>query len=41
VTAAERAHRFVELWYTDDSTDELRELVAESYVHHAPIPAAG
>jgi len=36
VTPVGLARRFVDLWYTDGSTEELRGLVAPDYVHHAP-----
>lgn len=36
MTSLELARRFVELWYTDASTEGLRSLVAPDYVHHAP-----
>ena len=32
----EVARRFVELWYAPERESELRELLAECYVHHTP-----
>ncbi len=36
MSGVELARRFVDLWYADGSTEELRAVVAEGYVHHAP-----
>jgi predicted SnoaL-like aldol condensation-catalyzing enzyme len=32
----QRARRYVDLWYLPDAEDELRGLLAETYVHHTP-----
>jgi predicted SnoaL-like aldol condensation-catalyzing enzyme len=32
----EVAHRFVELWYAPERETELRSLLADGYLHHAP-----
>jgi steroid delta-isomerase-like uncharacterized protein len=34
--AIETARRFVELWYAPERESELRELLADDYVHHTP-----
>ncbi len=34
--AADVARRCVELWYEPEHEDELRALLADGYVHHAP-----
>jgi predicted ester cyclase len=36
VNGVDVARRFVDLWYAEDSTDELRSIVTPGYVHHAP-----
>ncbi len=36
VEPVEIAHRFVELWYAPERESELRSLLADDYVHHAP-----
>ena len=32
----ETARRFVDLWYAPERESELRELLADDYVHHTP-----
>jgi predicted ester cyclase len=36
VDAADVARRCVELWYEPEREDELRALLADGYIHHAP-----
>ena len=36
MTGVDVARRFVDLWYAEGGTDELRAVVTPGYVHHAP-----